>query len=539
MRHQFTIETMAIVERFGRYNLLSRIGYGGMAEVFLASTAGERGSERLLALKRLLPHATEEEQIITLLIDEARITVRLTHPNIVQVFDFGCIAGRYYIAMEYVDGLDVKSLISIDDHLSKPLDVHVALYIVGSVLEALHFAHTREDDQGKPLGIIHRDVTPHNVLLSRQGNVKLTDFGVARAAISSHVSQVGDIRGKFSYMPPEQACGGEIDQRVDLFAVGAMLYELLTGKQPFRAASAGEQFKRLIENVAPPMTLRPDLSPTINAVVLKALEKNPEQRFATAYEFYQELRACFDDRVSLASCKQQLADLVTKTLDDRQISTGETEIHTMSIDDYALTTDSLIADLSTRRSALHPLRDYLHAVQSTNVVSGIFKTLEEEQTVVSSQSFEEQELDVKTMRINRLSESHEMVSSPTIFIEPDLAQLARETELLQTTQRYGTEGRATALSRNALEMAETVSALGGISGLRSQPTDQRFYEAQTAIFQRQHDAHPDRAEAKSVRQIVEKPVFWLRDRARAHPRYAIAVVAIVFLFFASLLWRVL
>ncbi|MCC6746119.1 MAG: serine/threonine protein kinase [Deltaproteobacteria bacterium] len=283
-------------EQFGKYTLLSRLGYGGMAEVFLARTTSVGGFEKQVAIKRLLPFCTQDKQTVDLLADEAKITVRLTHPNIVQVFDFGRVADSYYIAMEYVDGLDLKSIVELDEHSSQSLPVELAAHVVISILDALDFAHHRTDDGGRPMGIIHRDVTPHNVLISRHGHIKLTDFGVARAAISSHVSVVGDIRGKFSYMPPEQACGGEIDHRVDIFAAGAILYELLSGKQPFRSTSSGQQMVALHHQVEPPSRVNPTLPPELDEVTLRALERDPRRRYASAKAFASALRRHLEER---------------------------------------------------------------------------------------------------------------------------------------------------------------------------------------------------------------------------------------------------
>jgi len=279
-----------VPEPFGQYTLIDRLGYGGMAEVFLAQATTVSGFEKLLAIKRLLPHCVEDTHTVDLLTDEARITVQLSHPNIVQVFDFGCVDDAYFMAMEYVDGVDLKTLVEIDEECSEALPLDVALRIVIGILDGLHYAHQRADRSGQPLGIIHRDVTPHNVLISRHGQVKLTDFGVARAHISSHVSMVGDIRGKFSYMPPEQACGGEIDHRVDVFASGAILYELVSGRQPFRSSTTGEQMRLLSKPIAPPSQVAPGLPQRLDEVILKALDKDPSKRFLHAKAFSDALR---------------------------------------------------------------------------------------------------------------------------------------------------------------------------------------------------------------------------------------------------------
>jgi serine/threonine protein kinase len=328
-----------MAETFGKYSLIARLGSGGMAEVFLARAESIAGFEKLLAIKRLLPFCTQDKETVDLLADEARITVRLTHPSIVQVFDFGRVDESYYIAMEYVDGLDLKSLVRIDEWTSRPMPVDVAVYVTICLLDALDFAHTQRGSDGRPLGIIHRDVSPHNVLISRHGQVKLTDFGVARAAISIHVSRVGDIRGKFSYMPPEQVVGGEIDRRVDIFATGAILYELLSGYQPYRSASVGEQLQLLRAVVEPPSTFRRDLPREFDDICLHALDKNPERRFATAADFSHALR---EQVLRLYGAtlppSNTLAEMVEQRLADPDYESG-----VMSLADYSLPDNSLIA----------------------------------------------------------------------------------------------------------------------------------------------------------------------------------------------------
>ena len=334
---------MSLPEDFGKYVLLSRLGSGGMAEVFLARAHSIGGFEKLLAIKRLLPFCTQDPETVALLIDEAKITVELTHPNIVQVFDFGRVEDTYYIAMEYVDGLDLKSLVRIDELTSQPMELDLALYITGCILDSLEFAHRRSDKHGHSLGIIHRDVSPHNVLISRHGQVKLTDFGVARAAISVHVSRVGDIRGKFSYMPPEQVCGGEIDQRVDIFAAGAILYELLCGYAPYRSSSAGEQLQLLRYEVQPPSSFGRALPRSLEEICLRALDKSPDRRFASAREFAVALREQSHQLVGASlPPTSALAELVERRLAERAARPEEEDSQLMSIADYGLPDDSLI-----------------------------------------------------------------------------------------------------------------------------------------------------------------------------------------------------
>jgi serine/threonine protein kinase len=329
-------------ELFGRYTLLQRLGSGGMAEVFMARAVSVGGFEKLLAIKRLLPYCTQDQEVVALLGDEARITVRLTHPNIVQVFDFGRVNDSYFIAMEYVDGLDLRSLLRPDETVSKALPLGVTLYIISCLLDALEYAHIRTDENGQRLDIIHRDVSPHNILLSREGQVKLTDFGVARAAISLHVSRVGDIKGKFSFMPPEQLFGSEIDHRVDIFAVGAILYEMLSGQQAYRSASIGEHLNLLRFEVDPPSKYTPDLPPEIDALCLKALDKNPGRRFSSAAEFAAALRKLMMRHCSFSrSPASLLADLVEAALSEGRLANSE-ESGMMTLADYHLPDHSLL-----------------------------------------------------------------------------------------------------------------------------------------------------------------------------------------------------
>lgn len=325
--------------QFGNYLLLEPLGSGGMAEVYLARTADLSGFQKLLAVKRLLPACSDDSNIVRMLADEARITVQLDHPNIVQIFDFGRVGNSYYLAMEYIDGLDLKGLVETDGQASAGLPLDLALHIGMSVLSGLDFAHKRKGEDGEPLGIIHRDVTPQNVLVSRHGLVKLTDFGVARARISSHFSYVGDVRGKFSYMPPEQACGGELDHRVDIFATGAILYQMITGQQPFRSSGSTEQMVLLNRSVQPPSQLVDDLPPAIDEIVLEALHVDPEKRFVDASTFNAALRQQFEThcRTSNAATVKKLAGMVQRRLArQRHVALDSPDSGTMRRRDFAL-----------------------------------------------------------------------------------------------------------------------------------------------------------------------------------------------------------
>ena len=219
---------------FGKYYLLERINVGGMAEVFKAKTFGVEGFERLLAVKRILPNIAEDEEFISMFIDEAKIAVQLQHANIAQIFDLGKVDGSFFIALEYVHGRDLRSIF---DRMRSRGDVAADLAWPATsmmqVCEGLDYAHNKRDAQGRELHLIHRDISPQNVLIGYEGEVKLIDFGIAKAAGKASKTQAGILKGKFGYMSPEQVRGLPIDQRSDIFAVGIVLYELLTGERLF------------------------------------------------------------------------------------------------------------------------------------------------------------------------------------------------------------------------------------------------------------------------------------------------------------------
>ena len=218
--------------QFGDYHLLEKIATGGMAEVWRARSYGLAGFEKILVIKKVLDGLAKDEEFIRLFIDEARISVQLLHVNIVQVFDLNQVDGTYYMAMEYVHGMDLARLVGRSRHHS-PFPVELALFVAVEVLKALQFAHARTDDDGNPLKIVHCDISPQNVLISFSGEVKITDFGISRAAFQAKgLHEV--VRGKYAYMSPEQVDGLELDGRSDLFSLGILLFELLTGRRLFK-----------------------------------------------------------------------------------------------------------------------------------------------------------------------------------------------------------------------------------------------------------------------------------------------------------------
>ena len=271
---------------FGRYELLKRLAGGGMGEVYLARQRGLDGFQKLLVIKTLLPHLCEDEEFITMFKDEARVTAQLIHPNICQVFEFDQVGDTYYMAMEYLRGEDLRRLWKACETRGTPLRVPLICRVIADAAAGLDFAHSLRNSAGEPYNIVHRDISPQNILVTFEGGVKVIDFGVAKAAGRAQHTRTGALKGKYSYMSPEQVSGVEIDGRSDIFALGIVIHELLTGRRLFKADSDVQTLARVREaRVAPPSQLNPQLPPGLDAIVLKALAKDPEDRYRTGQEF--------------------------------------------------------------------------------------------------------------------------------------------------------------------------------------------------------------------------------------------------------------
>jgi serine/threonine protein kinase len=275
---------------FGKYVLLKKLAVGGMAEVYLAKMTDSPGFERAVVIKTLLATYSEDDEFIKMFIDEARIAAALHHKNIVQVMDFDSVEGQFYIAMEYVDGKDLRRTL---DRL-KALDKHMPVVMVANIAEqiasALHYAHTRSDDNGKPWNIVHRDVSPQNILLSYDSGVKLTDFGIAKAAARLTKTEVGTVKGKCAYMSPEQAQGKEVDARSDIFALCSVTWEMLTRRRLFDGNTEYEILKNVIDQAVPPPSLfRAGCPRELDAIILKGLRKDRNERYRNASELEHDL----------------------------------------------------------------------------------------------------------------------------------------------------------------------------------------------------------------------------------------------------------
>lgn len=299
------------IENFGKYTLLERVAVGGMAEIYRAKTVGLGGFEKLLAIKRLHPHFGREKDIAQMLVDEARIAVHLTHPNIAQIFDLGCIQGQYFIAMEFIDGLDLHQISKAVRQRGESIPVAALVFIMAEALAGLDYAHSRSDADGRPLEIVHRDVSPQNIMISHEGEVKLVDFGIAKAQLNDDSNtQHGIIKGKFYYMSPEQAYGHHIDHRTDIFAAGMILYELLVGKNPYQGIDEAQLLKLVRQaDFAPVFAVLPDLDPQLVEIITRATRRDPQQRFSSALEMHTALVA-YLDRQPEAYRRTELAQYV-------------------------------------------------------------------------------------------------------------------------------------------------------------------------------------------------------------------------------------
>jgi eukaryotic-like serine/threonine-protein kinase len=276
---------------FGKYLLLERISVGGMAEVFKAKYFGEEGFEKILAIKRILPSMVEDEEFIRMFIDEAKIAGQLSHPNIGQIFELGKIDTSHFIAMEYVWGKDVLQIHNRFRRLRQKMPLSMGAFIASRVCEGLDYAHRKTDEQEKPLHIVHRDVSPQNILVSFAGEIKMIDFGIAKARSRSSKTQAGVLKGKFGYMSPEQVRGLPLDQRSDIFAIGTLLFEMATGERLFIGETDFATLEKVRNADVPrPAKVNPAIVPEFETIILKALKRNPEERYQWASEMQEDLQ---------------------------------------------------------------------------------------------------------------------------------------------------------------------------------------------------------------------------------------------------------
>jgi serine/threonine-protein kinase len=278
---------------FGKYELISKLAAGGMAEIFLARTRSSQGFEKYLVIKRILRARTSDPEFVRMFLDEARLAATLDHPNIVQIYDVGHVENEYYIAMELLRGHNLIDVVRAGAKVGypKPPLEHV-MSVIHGICAGLHYAHEKRDLQGRPLEIVHRDITPANVVVTFDGAVKVVDFGIAKAARREGETRAGTLKGKIGYMSPEQCRGIKVDRRSDVFAVGIILYELTTGQRLYHGRSDFDTLKQIIDGPVPsPREILPFYPEALNRIVVRCLQKSPDDRHQTVRELHAELDA--------------------------------------------------------------------------------------------------------------------------------------------------------------------------------------------------------------------------------------------------------
>ena len=298
--------------QFGRYTLLMPLAVGGMGEIFLARLEGVQGFEKLCVIKKILPHLTQEEDFVTRFVNEAKTLVQLQHGAIAQVLDMGLHEGEPYLALEFVDGKDLRKVASRARERNMPLPLTFVLYTMGRVLDALAYAHRKRDEEEKEIGLVHRDVSPQNILISYEGEVKVIDFGLAKSTLNVARTNPSIVMGKFLYMSPEQARHTKVDRRTDLYSVGLCLYELVAGKNPFDEVPPHELMAKVASpQIAPIQSVEPLCPGPVAQTVMKALSVDPDKRFQTAEEFRGKLLATLleiDSSAGPETCSKFMRD---------------------------------------------------------------------------------------------------------------------------------------------------------------------------------------------------------------------------------------
>lgn len=274
---------------FGRYLLTERLAAGGCAEIFKAKLLGVEGFEKTVAIKRILPHWSANQHFITMLIDEAKIMVRLNHEKVVQVHELGKEGETYYIAMEFVEGVDLKHFTEHLKNKNESVKIEEAIFIIIEMLRGLDYIHKQKDETGKNLNIVHRDISPQNILISQEGSIKIADFGIAHATSRSYETATGILKGKFSYMSPEQASGGIVNEQTDLFAVAIIFYELLTAQRLFSGKGDLEVLEKVKRFNSEEFFKSAKIDEALKPVFIRALHQNQKKRYLSGQEFLKDL----------------------------------------------------------------------------------------------------------------------------------------------------------------------------------------------------------------------------------------------------------
>ena len=312
------------MQRVGKYQLLRKLATGGMAEVFLARAEGPMGFQKRLVVKRILPHFVEDPSFVGMFLGEAKLAAELDHPNLVQIFDFGEAEGQYYLAMEFIDGPNLRVLNVTARARGRPLSYPMAARVIGYAAEGLHAAHELRDDRGQLVHLVHRDISPDNILISRNGTVKVVDFGIAKVASEPSRTKSGVIKGKLAYMPPEQLAREPLDRRADIFALGVVLYELIAGAMPFDATSEVSIIQAIMneEPLERVRTKAPDVPAELDEIIAKCLAKNQAERYPTCKALHGALEKFIasSGQTVFASDLAQVIDELVPAITDSAVS---------------------------------------------------------------------------------------------------------------------------------------------------------------------------------------------------------------------------
>jgi eukaryotic-like serine/threonine-protein kinase len=352
--------------RLGRYTLMRRFAVGGMAELYLAHQKGAEGFGKIVALKRILPHLAANPEFTAMFLDEARLAAALDHPHIVHVLDFGESDGEHYLTMEYVHGRHLLDVLRAQS--GKALAIDVALQVVGAVARALHHVHELRGPDGRAQGLVHRDVSPSNVLVSYEGTVKLTDFGIAKAVDLTSATRTGTFKGKLGYASPEQVRGEPIDRRSDIFALGILLYETTTGVRTFAGPNEFAVLGRVARgDWVPPEEIDPAYPPELRAIVARALAHDPDERYPTADALAHEIDE-LARAMDLRTSPSRVRELMHATFGDAPPIAADDELRLATRDPTVVAATSTVGELQRDRGARGVLLPWIGAAA---IVSGV------------------------------------------------------------------------------------------------------------------------------------------------------------------------
>jgi serine/threonine-protein kinase len=324
-------------KRMGKYDVLALLAVGGTAEIYLARIAGEAGFQKYVVVKSLLDHLADDAEFVHMFLDEARLGAQLDHSNIVQTLELGQHKGGYYMVMEYLAGMSLAHLVrKAQERLpGSRVPPEIALGLAVQACAGLHYAHQRTTQDGTPLTIVHRDISPQNLVVTFEGILKIVDFGIAKAALRDTHTKTGTIKGKFAYMSPEQCLAKAVDRRTDIFALGTVVHEMITGRRLFKQASAYATYQAIVRGqVSPPSRVAPELDPSVDPLVLRALAYQPDERYPTAEAFGEAILATlhrWGRQTSAGDIAQFIEDHFAAELQEhrqrmRELITGHTTV---------------------------------------------------------------------------------------------------------------------------------------------------------------------------------------------------------------------